>query len=78
MQELGAYVSDIVLNKLRDGLHTLAGGDLVRLRAGEARRRPAGESARRRPRGGLGVRRLRRGGDSLRDSLRRGGDAGLR
>lgn len=49
----------------------------MRFRAGEARRRPAGESTRRRPRGGVGERRLRRNGESLRDSLRRGGVAGL-
>ena len=60
------------------GCHTLGGGERERLLTGEARRRPpAGESSRLRPRGGLGERLLRRGGESLRDSLRRGGDAGL-
>ena len=47
----------------------------VRLRGGEARLR--GESPRLRPRGGLGERLLRRGGVSLRGSLRRTGEAGL-
>ena len=66
------------MGRVRQGSETLGGGERVRLLTGEARRRPpAGESSRLRPRGGLGERLLRRGGESLRDSLRRGGDAGL-
>lgn len=58
-------------------INTLAGGERVRLRTGEASlRRAGGELPRRRPRGGLGVG-LRLGGESRRASLRRGGEAGL-
>ena len=60
---------------LCNGSSTLVGGVLVRFRGGEARLR--GESPRLRPRGGLGERLLRRGGVSLRGSLRRTGEAGL-
>ncbi len=61
--------------RLWGGSSTLAGGVRVRLRGGEARLR--GESPRLRPRCGLGERLLRRGGVSLRGSLRRTGETGL-